>query len=79
MPKDKQPTPPVAAPKKRNAIVSFFSDTIAEMKKVTWLSRREIIYLTGLVLIVAIVTGVILGAIDLGFSQLVSKFVIPGG
>jgi preprotein translocase SecE subunit len=79
MPKDKQPTTTATAPKKRNAIVGFFSDTIAEMKKVTWLSRREIAYLTGLVLLVAIVTGIILGAIDLGFSQLVSRFVIPGG
>jgi preprotein translocase subunit SecE len=79
MPKDKQITSTAAAPKKRNAFVGFFSDTIAEMKKVTWLSRREIVYLTGLVLVVAIVTGIILGAIDLGFSQLVSIFIIPGG
>ncbi|HXX59276.1 MAG TPA: preprotein translocase subunit SecE [Dehalococcoidales bacterium] len=79
MPKDNQPTNVAAAPKKRNALVGFFSDTVAEMKKVTWLTRREIVYLTALVLIVAIITGLILGAIDLGFSQLVSKFIIPGG
>jgi preprotein translocase SecE subunit len=79
MPKDKQSTTTAAAPKKRNAIVGFISDTIAEMKKVTWLTRREVFYLTGLVLIVAIVTGIILGAIDLGFSQLVNKVIIPGG
>ena len=79
MPRDNQPTTAAAAPKKRNAFVGFFNDTVAEMKKVTWLSRRELVYLTVLVLIVSIVTGVILGAIDLGFSQLVSKFIIPGG
>jgi len=60
-----------AAPKPRNAIVRFFSDTIAEMKKVTWLSRRELAYLTGLVLLVAIAAGVVLGLFDWGFYRLI--------
>jgi preprotein translocase subunit SecE len=75
MPQAKQANP---APKPRNAIAAFFSDTIAEMKKVTWLSRREIIYLTGLVLVVAVAAGVILGLIDLGFSTIINKFVLGG-
>ena len=49
----------------------FFSDIIAELKKVVWLSRREIVYLTGLVLVVAIIMGIFLGVIDFGFSKLV--------
>lgn len=71
---------PQATPtqKPRNAISAFFSDTIAEMKKVTWLSRREIVYLTGLVLIVAVAAGVVLGLLDFGFSTLISKFVLGG-
>ncbi|MFC1901247.1 preprotein translocase subunit SecE [Chloroflexota bacterium] len=61
------------APAKRsNPIVSFFSDIIAELKKVVWLSRREAAYLTGLVLIVAIVMGLLLGVIDYGFTRLVN-------
>ena len=48
-------------------------EIIAELKKVTWLSRREAIYLTVLVLIVAITAGLVLGAIDFGFSELVDK------
>jgi preprotein translocase subunit SecE len=36
----------------------------AEMKKVVWLSRREIIYLTGLVLLVTIAAGIVLGLFD---------------
>lgn len=51
----------------------FISDIIAELKKVVWLSRREAIYLTVLVLIVAITTGIVLGGIDYGFTQLVDK------
>jgi len=54
MPQTKQAVP---APKPKNAIIRFFSDTIAEMKKVTWLSRPEIAYLTGLVLPVRLKPG----------------------
>ena len=49
----------------------FFGDILAELKKVVWLSRREVAYLTALVLIVAIVVGVILGVVDYGFTRLV--------
>jgi preprotein translocase subunit SecE len=51
----------------------FFGETISELKKVTWLTRREIIYLTTLVLITAAVAGLILGVLDYGFSELVEK------
>ncbi len=65
-----------ATPKKRNAIAAFFSDTVAELKKVTWLSRREIIYLTGLVLAISIGAGIILGLVDLGFTKLIEALFI---
>ena len=53
---------------------SFIGDTIAELKKVVWLTRREAAYLTFLVLIVAIIVGLILGAFDYGFTRLVDEF-----
>ncbi len=63
---------------RRNPRFSFVNETITELKKVVWLSRREIVYLTGLVLIVTIVVGLVLGVIDFGFSRLVSTFFLPG-
>ncbi len=54
----------------------FFGGIIAELKKVVWLSRREAVYLTTLVLVVAIVAGLVLGAIDFGFSELVDRFIL---
>ena len=54
----------------------FISETIAELKKVVWLTRREATYLTVLVLIVAISVGLVLGAIDYGFTNLVDKLFI---
>ncbi len=65
-----------ASPKART---NFFSDIIAEMKKVTWLSRRELIYLTGLVLLVTVVMALLLGVLDFGFTKLVNEVFIGGG
>ena len=60
-------------PTKRTGLrFRFIRETIAELRKVVWLSRREAVYLTALVLIVAAAAGVVLGAIDFGFSQLFS-------
>lgn len=49
-------------------------DIIAELKKVTWLTRREAAYLTFLVLVIAIAVGLILGTADLGFYEVIQKF-----
>jgi len=54
----------------------FISETISELKKVVWLTRREAAYLTAIVLIVAIAVGLVLGAIDYGFTNLVDKLFI---
>jgi preprotein translocase subunit SecE len=54
----------------------FITETIAELKKVVWLTRRETIYLTALVLIVTIAAAVVLGAIDYGFSRLVDTVLL---
>jgi len=63
----------VAATKRSGSKFRFIGDIIAELKKVVWLSRREAAYLTGLVLIVSIICGIVLGAVDYGFSGLVEK------
>ncbi len=62
--------------KRSGSRFKFFSDTIAELKKVVWLTRREAVYLTALVLIVAVIVGIVLGAIDYGFTNLVDKLFI---
>lgn len=62
-----------AAGESKGFRIKFIDETISELKKVVWLSRREVIYLTALVLVVAIATGLILGVLDYGFSQLMDK------
>jgi preprotein translocase subunit SecE len=56
----------------------YFGEIINELKKVVWLTRREVVYLTGMVLVVTIIAGVVLGALDYGFSQLVNKIFVGG-
>ncbi len=62
--------------KKSSRLAGFFSDAVSELKKVVWLSRRELFYLTLIVLIVSIITGLFLGGLDYGFTALVNKFFI---
>ncbi len=70
-------TQPAAAKKKGFRLFNYFAEIINELKKVVWLTRREIIYLTGLVLVVTVITGVILGGLDYGFSKLL-QLISPG-
>jgi preprotein translocase subunit SecE len=51
----------------------FIGETIAELRKVVWLSRREVLYLSTLVLIVSLAAGIFLGAVDYGFTGLVEN------
>jgi preprotein translocase subunit SecE len=69
-------TQPTATKRKGFRLFNYFAEIINELKKVVWLTRREVVYLTGLVLIVTIITGIILGALDYGFSELVSRIFV---
>ena len=56
----------------------YIGEIIAELKKVVWLTRREAVYLTILVLIVAIAAGLVLGVIDYSFTRLVDGLLLGG-
>jgi preprotein translocase subunit SecE len=56
----------------------FIADTVAELKKVNWLSMPEAIRLTALVLGISIAVGLILGGLDYGFSALINKLFVGG-
>ncbi len=55
----------------------FIGSIIAELKKVNWPTRQETIKLTVMVLIVAVIMGMVLGAIDYGFTFIIDKLFIP--
>ena len=56
----------------------IFGEIISELKKVVWLSRREAMYLTFLVLVIAVVAGLILGALDFGFTKFIDALFVGG-
>ena len=58
--------------KRKGSIFRVFGEILAELKKVVWLNRREVAYLTLLVLLASISVGIILGIIDFGFVRLIN-------
>ena len=59
-----------AKAKKDNAIVRYFKETRAELRKVNWPTRRQALNLTLIVMGVTIFMSALLGVIDWLFAQL---------
>ena len=74
--KVKKPQASGTPPKKRR--FTFFSDIVGELRKVVWPTRQETMRLTLIVIGLCVVMGLILGAVDYGFSELVSKVFLGG-
>ena len=55
--------------------IDYLKDTRAELRHVTWPTRREAINYTLIVLGISIVTGLLLGLLDFVFAKLVSRFI----
>jgi len=51
-------------------IFQFFKESRAELKKVVWPTKEDVLSSIKVVLISTIIIAVILGALDLGFSEL---------
>ena len=54
---------------KQNFIRRYFSETIGELRKVSWPTRREAMNLTAIVLVVIVVMSMFLGSLDFVFRQ----------
>ena len=59
-----------AVKKKENPIVRYLRETRAELRKVTWPTREEVVRLTLIVLGVTAFMATLLGAIDYIFAAL---------
>lgn len=57
-------------------INTFFKDVWAEMKRVSWLSQKDIIRYTLIVLGVTIAVALFLGGLDFIFSEIIKKFIL---
>jgi len=57
-------------------IKSFFKEVLVEMKRVSWLSRKEVVRYTLIVLAVTVVVAVFLGGLDYIFMEIIRKFLL---
>ena len=56
-------------------VIDFLKECVAELKKSTWLSRKEVVQSTILVAIVVALTSAYVGVIDFGLTKLLGMFV----
>ena len=48
----------------------FFKDTKAELKKVTWPTKDQLIHNTGVIIVFIIIVTIILSVLDIAFGKL---------
>jgi len=54
----------------------FFKEVLVEMKRVSWLSQKDILRYTLIVLGITILVAAFLGGLDFIFSSIIKSFVL---
>jgi preprotein translocase subunit SecE len=57
-------------------ISSFFKEVLVEMKRVSWLSQKDVLRYTLIVLGITIAVAAFLGSLDYIFTSIVKSFVL---
>jgi preprotein translocase subunit SecE len=68
--------PPQRQRRLRLGVPGWLEEIVSELRKVTWPSRDETLYLTTVVIIVASVVGVFLGGVDTFFNWLIDQLLL---
>lgn len=55
---------------------TFFKEVYVELRKVSWMSRKEVLKYTLMVLLVTVIVAGFLGGLDYLFSSLIQMFVL---
>ena len=53
----------------QKGVGGFFSEVKAELVKVSWPKKEDVVKMTGLVIIVSVLTGFYVGTLDLIFTK----------
>jgi preprotein translocase subunit SecE len=56
-------------------ISSYFSEVLAELKKVSWPKRNDVIQLLSLVIAISAIVAIFVGVVDFGLTKLLESFV----
>ncbi len=57
-----------------NLLISFVKESYIELKKVTWLSKKEVVASTVVVVILIVIMSFYIGLIDFILAKIVSLF-----
>lgn len=57
-------------------VVSYIRESRQELKSVQWPTRAETVRYTVVILVVSLVVAIATGAIDMGLTYLIQKFVL---
>ena len=55
--------------------VIFLQQVFAELKKITWPTRQEVVRLTATVILISVIVGVFIGGLDFIFTSLLQLVV----
>ncbi|KKQ74438.1 MAG: Preprotein translocase, SecE subunit [Candidatus Woesebacteria bacterium GW2011_GWB1_38_5b] len=58
-----------------NLPLRYFREVRSEMTKVTWPKRDEVVRLTAVVILLSLIVGIYVGALDFSFTKLLEIFV----
>jgi len=86
MAKDAKAHPEKKAKAKQNRFVAILTalpkrmfgairNTISELKKVTWPTRKDLVSYTMIVIVFMVIMAVVVGVLDLGASELISRII----
>ncbi len=70
-----QPKPGAAIGEKVDQLKDYFDKSKAELKKITWPSRKETISTSIAVIVMTVVMALYLGLVDMGLAMLI-KFIL---
>jgi preprotein translocase subunit SecE len=62
--------PKATSARRGNFITRFVSETVGELRKVSWPTRDEALRLTAIVLVVMLASSIFLGVIDMLLTEL---------
>ena len=63
---------------KENRFTKYFREVRAEVRKVTWPSREEVLRLSAIVIVVMILMSAFMAIIDFAFSRLMAAIISLG-
>ncbi|NLV77643.1 MAG: preprotein translocase subunit SecE [Tissierellia bacterium] len=60
---------------KKGRVSTYFKGVKAEMKKVIWPTKKELVNYTGVVVLISVIVGLVVWVLDLGIHRVLSLII----